>query len=80
MTALATPIPFGSESPPWPATDDGRCPDCGVPAGECHVPNCDVEECPICGRQLLSCGHHDDVATSGPPPVLRLDHQPEQAA
>lgn len=32
------------------------CPDCGVPPGELHNENCDVDRCPFCGRQLLMCG------------------------
>ncbi len=31
------------------------CHDCRVIKGELHVPSCDVEECPACGGQLLSC-------------------------
>ena len=32
-----------------------RCPDCGAKYGYFHHMMCDVEQCPICGLQLLSC-------------------------
>lgn len=34
---------------------DGPCPDCGVEKNEYHAWNCDIETCPVCGEQLLSC-------------------------
>lgn len=38
-----------------------NCPDCAVISGQFHVPSCDTEECPNCGRQLCSCGCLLDV-------------------
>ena len=31
------------------------CGDCGVRPGENHLPGCDLETCPFCGGQLISC-------------------------
>lgn len=33
-----------------------NCHDCGVEEGAVHHPGCDMELCPFCGGQLISCG------------------------
>lgn len=37
--------------------DGEKCHDCWVVCGAFHHPGCDAELCPICGGQLISCGH-----------------------
>ena len=32
------------------------CHDCGVKEGQLHLSGCDMESCPFCGGQLISCG------------------------
>jgi hypothetical protein len=32
------------------------CHDCGVKEVQLHLPGCDMERCPVCGGQLISCG------------------------
>lgn len=55
-------IPYGSEGRAlFGRHDDGtpmtgnRCHDCNVIIGGYHHPGCDVEECPRCHHQLISC-------------------------
>lgn len=48
------PLPVGDDCGYY-ESDDDRCPDCGAKYGHYHHPGCDVEECPKCGFQLISC-------------------------
>lgn len=42
------------------AEPNERCPDCNALYGHYHHPNCDMERCPVCGGQLISCGCIDE--------------------
>ena len=47
----------------WHIRNDGStqpCHDCGVQVGQFHVPGCDIEECPKCGGQSISCNCDND--------------------
>jgi hypothetical protein len=46
--------PYGRDGTPAPG--GGRCGDCGVEPGGFHHLGCDLQRCPRCQRQLLSCG------------------------
>lgn len=35
--------------------EGGRCHDCGIKHGELHHMGCDVERCPRCEGQLITC-------------------------
>jgi hypothetical protein len=36
-------------------TERAVCHDCGVQEGELHILGCDMERCPFCGHQLITC-------------------------
>ena len=55
-------IRFGDERPAWPGE---QCHDCGVTKGEYHKDGCDVERCPRCGGQLISCDCKQEAAPQG---------------
>lgn len=47
-------VRFGEEADDW-GSEHGPCHDCVAIKGEFHVAGCDVERCPNCGGQVISC-------------------------
>lgn len=52
-------IPFGKEQN-FHGCESDTCGDCGAPYGVFHFLRCDIERCPICGGQLLTCDCQDE--------------------
>lgn len=50
------PIKVGGPGDWYESRPDGRCGDCNAKYGEYHHAGCDIERCPVCGGQLISCG------------------------
>lgn len=48
-------VPYGEEDMDWGAASGQPCPDCNCPPGAFHHVDCDVERCPVCGLQAISC-------------------------
>ena len=56
-------IRYGDEKrfgPDWHDTVARQCHDCGTAPGAYHMPGCDMEECPRCGGQSISCDCEDE--------------------
>lgn len=49
-------VRYGEENPPWDSSIP--CHDCAVIKGQLHVPGCDVERCPVCKGQAITCLCH----------------------
>jgi hypothetical protein len=58
-------IRYGNEVFDWQA-DKSPCHDCAAVKGQLHTPGCDVEECPNCHEQALSCDCDLGDSCSGP--------------
>jgi hypothetical protein len=48
-------LPFGQEQGFVEDAFTRPCHDCNVVTGQLHHAGCDMEQCPKCGGQLLSC-------------------------
>ncbi len=49
------PVKVGDNGDWYEDNPNATCGDCGKHYGEQHTPQCDIERCPACGGQMLSC-------------------------
>lgn len=54
------PIKYGDEGDDW-FDSSIRCHDCNVVKGSYHHSGCDVERCPKCGGQLITCDCNSEL-------------------
>lgn len=58
---LYEPIRWGDERRYGRVRVTKPCGDCGAPLRGVHHHGCDLEECPACRRQAITCGCQDEL-------------------